>query len=345
MIIQDNLDCKTPKGITGVNPTPESSLKCRLDWLQGTFKIKYLNIVFILLSQYLGGGEFEERGYGIRYFINSYQHPSGAVIAVGLRRPDGSVDESYCYLELSGVVLGASKVTRTRKLLRVLDKKIHFNCTRIDVNIDDHKRRFSIRTIKSAADRHWHCGFRDTVDFREKGRRGSKGAQVSFGNRGKNGSNKRLVIYDKNLESDGLIDAIRIELSLYRDSANDALKTLAYSPVACWGEIIRGYINGAIDFKKRNSLDDKNPGRRDRPRWWKFMHDNALVIVPDVPYKISSLEKIKKWVRFIAPTLATLYLGMNKRYGDGAFDDWFCEVLAIGENNMRTKHRDILSSA
>ena len=348
---------KTPQDNIGVSATGSSQqeqpkkggeLEFRVDWFQGTFNSKYLAKVQKIVSVAFGGGEFVERATGIRYFAKSYKHPSGAVSGVGQKIPGGLVNESLGYLELSGSVLMKIKQRRLRKLMRVLRRKYQFKCTHNDLTIDDFGRSFLIEEVKQAYDENNFVGFRETGDYREIGRRGSKGKMMSFGRRGSAGGGKRIVFYDKCLESDGKIDSIRIELATYGIYAQQSFEQLCDLPYLCWGDLIGGWISGAIDFVERKGEKDKNPGRRKRLEWWANLVDRFPKLKPSREYKPDTLEKVKAWfVKQVAPSLAVLLYAMNNPESedvDGEFWNFFWDAVYDGESRFREKHWYLINS-
>ncbi len=325
-----------------------TGLRCKVDWVQGTFPAKYFSEVRHHLNLLLGRGKggFEPTGRGIRFFDKAYKHPTGAVIAEGLRQRNGRVDRSLAYLELSGSVLDFCTQTRLRKFLRVVYRKFEFKGTRGDLTIDDFDRRLNIPLAKEAADLNNYTGFRDSVEYTESGRRGRRGCSISFGNRGSAGGGKYFVIYDKSLQSKGAINSIRYELSLYDQGANFALYNLAFSPFACWGSLIGSFISGSIDFIERIDEDDKNPQRRGRLPFWDEIIGDYDKIKPVTSYKIVSSDELEEWVRFqVAPSLATIFLAREKRYGEGAFEKFIEDIISDGKQRLRKKHLSMIDTA
>lgn len=346
-------DLKTPQDNIGVSATVgqintvvaqeaerQPQLEFRVDWFQGTFESKYLLKVQKITSTFLGGGEFEERSFGIRYFAKSFRHPSGAVSGVGQKIPGGSVNESLAYLELSGSVLEKFKQSRLRKLMRVLRDKFDFKCTHSDLTIDDYGKSFLIEDVKQAYDDKNFVGFRNTGDYREIGRKGSEGKMMSFGRRGSAGGGKRIVFYDKSKESKGKIDSYRIELATYDVYAQQSFEQLCDLSYLSWGQLIGGWISGAVDFVQRNGDEDKNPGRRPRLVWWDRLVSCFCKLVPSRIYRSDSLDKLKAWVfNQVAPSLAVLKYVLKDDFW--AFF-WAC--IYYGESRFRDKHRYLINS-
>ena len=331
---------KTPQGNTGVIPTQQGRFTFCVDWLQGTFNVKYLKKVVKLVETAFRSGNFQERCHGIRFFEKSSRHPSGAVIGIGRKNPvTGNVDSSLAYLEISGSALSFMSQRRLRKLLRFL-RKCKFKCTRIDLTIDDFLKKLNLNSIKRAIDANNYTGFGDTGDWYEKGRKGRKGKGATFGHRGNKGGGKYMEFYDKNAESKGRIDAHRIELACYDHYAIQAFEDLTEAPLLLWGNIIKSWINGAIDFRKRKHENDKNPGRRPRLRWWEKIMKDAVVIKPAVFRPAPSFDKLKFWIKSqVAPSLALIFNALYKHDGlDDEFWQYFWDILADGNERLRDKH-------
>ena len=51
-MVAEILTSKTPATNSGVNSEEDSGLKCRVDWLAGTFSAKYLDFVFSIVSSF-----------------------------------------------------------------------------------------------------------------------------------------------------------------------------------------------------------------------------------------------------------------------------------------------------
>lgn len=360
-------DSRTPLGITGVIPTKENGRKAapdlyfRIDWLQGTFPNKYLDKVKKYVDLLLGKGNFRqhsekerkeilkeagkadfgfvERAYGIRYFNRSYVHPSGALIATGRKLPSGEIDESISYLELSGAVCCQVRQSKLRKFMITVRKRVELHPTRLDPCIDDFAKTLDINQIRRAADKHHYLGFGDTVKYHAHGRKGSKGKGISFGRRGSAGGGKYLVIYDKAAQSKGLIDSIRIELSCYKHYAEQLFDQLCDLPYCHWGELIRNWIFGAIDFRARRGKEDKNPGRRKRLSWWAKIMKNAVPMKPGRLYKPPSIQSLKAWLKHqVSPSLVVL-----KERNEVQFWAFILEMIKDGETRLREKHRWLIA--
>ena len=343
-MVAEILASGTPTTNSGVNSEENSGLKCRVDWLAGTFSAKYLDFVFSIASSFLGGLPFEKRNCGVKHFEVSYRHPTGVLIGVGHRQPDLPPNYDLAFLEIKGSHLAPVTASRVRKLLKVLLGKVGFSFSHLDINIDDYKKRLDIKQMRRAVRKGHFTGFRKkTVKYEELGADDSEGLSLAFGRRGRDGAGKRLIFYDKELESNGLIKAIRAELNLYGHLAQQAARHLAYSPLVNWGEIIRSWICSSIDFIRRPKTNDhKALSNCPRLPWWKFFAEGTFKIEPDIPYKISTIEGKIKFLKRIAPTIALVVNAILKK---GSYDDLIYELFALcfdGESRFTKYHLHLL---
>ena len=263
-------------------------LRYRLDWFQGKFDRKFLLKVFRCVTLFLGGGEFLQRTKRVQHFNLSYEHPTGAIIACGRKKPSGVVDESLCYLWLSSSVLLPFKQRRLYKLMRVLRHECEFHTTRLDLCIDDFNKTLDIYKIKRAVDKFHYISFNDAVEFQKYGRKGSRGLSISFGRRGSSGGGKYVIVYDKSKESKGKIDSIRVEASFCGRYAEQLSDNLCDIPYHMWGEIIKEWISGAIDFRRRSYDDDNEPHCRPRLPWWQKIVGDTAKLRPSCEYSVDS---------------------------------------------------------
>lgn len=94
-----------------------------------------------------------------------------------------------------------------------------------------------------------------------------KGDTLYFGGRGKNGGGKYLRIYNKTLESKGVVDSVHWECECSKKKAQHAFFKLSQCAFA---SLLVGLIGGCIDFVERK---DKNLGRATRFEWWQSIVD------------------------------------------------------------------------
>ncbi len=317
------------------------NLYFKLDCFHCTFPTKYFNKVQKYLLILLGGGEFNFDST-VRHFEQGWKHPSGAVMAIGHMRETGLYERDIAYLDLSGSVLSQIKMTRFQKFIRVLFKKYEPNPSLIDLAVDDYNKTIDLNYVERLCHDWQYVGFGNTFEAYHKGRNNSKGHTLQLGNRGKLGGGKRLKIYDKNVESGGLINAIRIELSLSQHYAKEFFIQLCKFPVECWSQLWKAALNGAINFIRRRGENDKNPGRRERYEWWDLIVGDSLEFKPSRQFKEPTVERVVTWFyKQVAPSLAVLMWIMS----DEEFWTFFWHLVFYGESRFKEKHHWLIQSS
>lgn len=340
---------KTPSGNTGVYSTnnfSDKSLKSspgltfRVDWLQGTFDSRYLSYIQKSIVTLFGSGDWEYRPSGLRYFNNSYIHPSGVKIGVGRKLPSGFIDSTLSYLEMSGTSLLPIKQSRLRKFMLTVFRKCQFKSTRVDVCIDDFEKTIRFTTLRNAVHKFNYSGFGNTIKITEGGRDRTKGWAVSFGKRGSQGGGKYLVIYDKDSQSKGVIPSVRLELSGYDHYATHIFRDLINSPFHFWGEVIGGWIKGSINFISRKG--SKNPSKCKQLSWWSKLVLRFFVLKPSLEYKDKTIDSIKDWLK--TQVSSCLYLVLSHEGLQGVDELWayFWELIFHGESKLNNRHKYLM---
>ena len=263
-------------------------------------------------------------------------------MAIGHMRDTGLYNREIAYLDLSGSVLSQIKMTRFQKFIRILFKKYEPNPSLVDLAIDDYNKTIDLDYVKQLCHDWQYVGFCNTFKAFHDGRNKSKGHTIQLGNRGKQGGGKRLKIYDKNKESKGFIDAIRLELSLSQHYAVEFSKQLCVVPVDYWHELWGAWLNGSVDFVKRRGEKDKNPVRRERYKWWDLIVADYVKIKPTKEYKEPTVKLMVNWVyKQVAPILAVLMWIMY----DEEFWVFFWHLVFEGESRFKEKHHWLIQSS
>ena len=313
----------------------------KLDGFHCTFPTKYFEKVKKYLLILLRGGTFEFDQY-VRFFEQGWRHPSGAVMAIGHKGKYGIIDREIAFIDISGSVLSQLKMSKFRKFIRMLLKKYEPNPSLLDLAIDDYNKTIDLDYVEELCNDWQYVGFGDTFEAHHEGRNKSKGHTLELGNRGKQGGGKRLKIYDKNKESKGFIDAIRIELSLSQHYAQECFRQLCELPVLAWSELFKCWLSGSIDFIKRQGENDKNPGRRERYHWWDLIVGDSAKFKASKERNEPTLETIKSWFhKQVAPSLAVLMWVMS----DEDFWFFFWNLVFEGESRFNEKHHWLIQSS
>ena len=335
-----NFGHQTPLNNIGVNATEGDRSKSRsglyfsIGLLRGTFPIKHFEKIQSLAITLLGGGQYERRNR-LRNYLNGYMHPSGSVMGTDHVGQYGVIDSSHGYIELKGGVCSQIKPARLRKFMRVLEEKYSFKPTGCDLTIDDYDKEVTVAYVHKLINKWHYVGFRNTPRNHGDGRNNDRGYTVTLGRKGSSGGGKFFRVYDKSLESNGVIDSIRYELHLCDHYAIECVKHLCSVPFSCWGDVVRGWISGAVDFVKRRGEKDKNPGRRKRYDWWQRIVGHDIQLKPKKEENEPSLDRIKTWFhKQVAPSLAVLMWTMS----DEDFWFFFWNLVFEGESRFREKH-------
>ena len=272
-----------PVGITGgkVTSPPPGDVKwsIKVDWLTLVFPIEQREAAELLVNTHLGHGEELERG------MNTYRRQlrweSGAYLAWSDDRPE-------FMLSINGDSCDLIPPAELLPFMRTAVEALGAWATRIDLAFDDYSRELlQLQVIHEAADRGDFCGFKVHNAHQEKLRTGELlGDAHYFGRRGKEGSGRQVVFYDKALESQGEINSVRMECRFAKEAAELVVQALASSfSVDTFNEKIRNAIGGAIDFRDRQGVH-RHKDRMVRFDWWQRVLDvlgRAAIVVHHTP--------------------------------------------------------------
>lgn len=297
--------------------SPKPHLEAFIDWLSGTFPSNHLNEVIHRFHQW-GIGTISNAPFRPKFHERAYQSNDG-LVTISHKHIEDSDNSN---LELNATALRFLEWrTASGTLSEVFEWlwEIGFVCRRIDLTCDDYSRSLPIREIKRFYDNGWVQGFQNTGQIIERGKDGSAGLSMAFGNRGSVGSGKRFVFYDKFLQSKGKIDAIRAELSIDDERAQTVFTKLCNRGSYHWPNYIRGLHADAIRF-----IDEEG----ECPDWWANYLDGCWEEMPKREPISPSFERLFAWLdRQVGPSLRTLYLC----YQSDRFLDWVMERIEAYE--------------
>jgi hypothetical protein len=213
--------------------------------------------------------------------------------------------------------------------------------TRLDLKIDDHAWIATFEDIESVLDKRDYTPFRSHRLEKPVTSGKPTGRGVYFGKTGKSGSGRQLVIYDKNLESEGRINALRWELRLFKDQAFDHF----YSVMECIAfedafiERIFQLVAGSIDFRIRKASGKLS----DRLPWFdKFLSCGPDTLKLSRDRRESSFRKMVDWIHSaVSPSLAVMaeVLGRDEalRLIDSMIED--------GSGRLSRNHQRMITQA
>lgn len=290
------------------NPVGNTGLK-----LQVTLKIDYLNATAVLGSEdevrrclnriayktCEDGGIIwtEEQGLSKgRYYAHSANTVHGSKFAWSVR-PDGKCD---VWVSLPGKVLARIDSVLHLPLFREMHRKWGFKPTRLDIALDDYSKTLPLETIVAALQANNYVHFQSYNVHQNFGRRGKCGWTVNLGSRQ---SDKFYRYYDKSAESNGEIDANRLEAELKDFKARQLWDVMMQIPddgnaAVLYGGLLREVVIGGIDFRDLSA--DSNTSRCPRLPWWQSFIDHVNSsggIRLGTSKRESSLQKTVTWIK------------------------------------------------
>lgn len=212
------------------------------------------------------------------------------------------------------------------------------NCTRIDLALDDFGRSVSVQDFEDAywgVDRVSHARTYSRSVGRRAGRPGEPGVVCKdIVYLGSPTSRRVLRVYDKNLESEGEINAVRWELQERAEAAATLLTQLVRANGE-WGEVARARFVDFIDF--RDSSSSSEVELRTRVPWYERLMGLVEKAKPYEPKAARKFEDFYSWLlRTQAQGLAVVQTVMG---ANGL------EFLATeGRVKWRPKHRKMVAA-
>lgn len=233
-------------------------------------------------------------------------------------------------VHLPGKALSAATSADAKDCLQVLWELYGGTCSRIDVAADDYEKITNLEDIAEAQRARNYTGVRSHRYTGSGSLHEKDGLTYYFGSKT---SDSQLRIYDKAVESKGIMDCIRWELQLRREKAN-ALCDMWLGLGDCGDSrdcsVLSGAIAGAVDFI------DRAPGHKDLTRckrlpWWERVRGCLASAFRVRPKKKVPLMAAKiGWIcQSVLPSLAAVkkYLGDAEFWG--FLDDGVREKSAV----------------
>jgi len=335
----------------------EKAAKVSIDWLALTFHVErsstYVDIDGavtwfnrldpIKRAVWVGTGfemsEWVELEYGLNGYLNSAVGPGGARL---LWNAAGRTD---VHLILPGKACAMFSENTMRSFISWANER-NASATRCDLNLDDYAKvvtPLQVETYAQGPDivTHVHRGM--TQRGFGIGTKETTGVTVYIG---QPSSRQRLRVYDKGLESNGEIDAVRWELTSQKEAAQTLLLRLGSDrtgkPLREWGELFSERLVSFVDF--RIATDDLYDLRNRRRCPWFVklvkLAEKASSYLPKLPRKI---DDVVNWVtKAVGPSLkmlATFWEDSKPLHytGNGIIDD------IIRGSELKPKHRAILA--
>lgn len=318
--------CNTGLDSQTLPPTNKKGYELSVDWLTLSFPIGSNAEAFSILE--LIQGTFDEVidyspirtvfRWGRTYKGSSSGSLRGTMI---FSNPPsmGQFGELRAYIP--GKALAAATMSDIRDFCQISHEMYSATCARFDVAIDDYSKVLDLTEVKRAQD-DGNFAYVETIGYHESGERGSKekGRTITFGSRQ---SQAYQRFYDKNVESKGEIDAIRLEVEFKDDKANALFEQWCFFDInddeqQC-AKTLAGAALGAVRFCDRSS-GDKNLDRCDDLPWYEKLCNSVVSgFRLRVRKKERFLDDSMSWIqKAVMPTLSMIRLYM----GDDEFLQW-----------------------
>ena len=345
-----NVEQSPPVSNTGVTQNIPPTTHTLIDWIRGTFPIAHFDAIAYLIKDFFGevpelvlGASGQPRGtHNFRYL---YSTVSGVSIELSNYQKDEQSADQQGSLQVPGSVLSQLSPENLSDFLSLTAHYIS-RFTRFDIAVDDYSRTVSLDKVTDAARAGNLQGFRvwePRTGFLKVGGGGQLEYQtINFGRRGKQGSGKFVRIYDKNIESQGKQNCIRIEAEFHKYRADEVARSFADSNVEDYPSLVMGWLKGALNFIDRSAA--KNVCDCPMLDWWAKLFSRYDKISFRPRHVKRSFEKSLTWLETqVAPTfhMVTKCLGLQ----DPA--EIFNFIDRMDENGRRKQnhhHRSIISA-
>ena len=336
------------KKFSGVKPGAQISV----DWLSLTFKTTptherthvdpdgavtwYDQLDDVKRAVWTGAGletdEWVDQPHGWNGYQQSALGPGGALLAWN------AVGRDDYHVSLPGQACGMFSEVSMRSFLRYAQIK-NAKCTRLDINLDDYERIVSPLQVEEASQgpdivTHVHRGM--TQRGFAIGTAETTGVTVYIG---QPSSRQRLRVYDKGLESNGEIDAVRWELQSRHEAAETLLPLLGVfddGSLLSWGKTFTSRLVSFVDF--RDAVDHPTDARqRKRLGWFQALVQAAEKASAYPRREPRYIDDVESWVeKAVGPSLRLLM-----EYWQ---DENLTELRRIMDQaRLKPKHRAILA--
>lgn len=332
MVYSFEVSASNPVSNTGSN---KGRFELRIDWVTASATLPSLEAVKECMADiaYLfneDGGLVIQEGRGFLvgiYYNNSAYTPAGSKF--GWRHDE--VSNTYRVLtSIPANVLSRVHQEILLSNLRRMSKVWGFKPSRLDIAVDDYGKRLIPANIHAAIQNYDVTGCRrnnmQTI-WNSDG-----GWTFSFGSRQ---SNKYVRIYNKSVESKGLIDSYRIEAEYHDASAKVIWDFIVGHDNKAAVDFLREVALGAIDFRKQVPGESAIE-RRPRLDWWQEFLDAANAFGGfriSVPRPRPALAKKMAWLKRQVATSLALIREVFKRT-PGKFADYLDELFREGESRL-----------
>lgn len=275
-----------------------------IDWCAGTFlegqDTSVLAVEVTLMSYH---DDWTKLPAGWKGYRSVIQGPGGARVMYD------HPDRADVHFELPGRACQAAGSENLLALMRILLAR-GGHLTRLDLAVDDYRKRKSVTEVHKLVTSPVFVSLAETWRLMASGEVGTAELNGLTLYVGAPSSRQQLRVYDKELESKGVIDAVRWELQARDEAAQTAAMQMNEAGEK-WTQVVLGRLGSFVDFREVNEADpeddNRNTQRRKRQEWWREFLDHAEKLPAYPPQERMTVEKAKAWfIRQVAPAAAML---------------------------------------
>lgn len=265
-----------------------------LDWLSGTFDRNVVADLIALVEEFFPERNIKMDAKPSMGYHMARQFQDGVLVSM-------TADYGRCHVAFSGNALSILEPVSQFQLMRRLDN-LGMKATRIDIALDDYDRELSLE---------WHseqislrgtlCYFRTAKLIRSL--TNNQDETLYLGRRGSSGSGVFMRIYDKYIESEGEVNAIRYECEFSGDKVGNVFNMLlGINPEdsVTQEQTLSGLVLGSIDYREKDGKKSLDRCRR-VSEWEAFLAGNITLRVKPRPRKPNDGFNVehftKQWAR------------------------------------------------
>ena len=272
-----------------------------------------------------------EKESGFYGYQRSMLGPGGAQL---LYDPANKNDGEHFNIFFPGQACELVSEAGMRSYLRFV--RIHEGvATRCDVKIDDYEHVISpegVRELLQTPDVVTHAHRWQSVNEGAVGHKEETGRTIYLG---KAGSRQRLRVYDKGLQSDGEINAIRWEMEARKEPAVTLVASLTDGN---WAQVITDRLVTFVDFRDHTSA--ARIVDRIRLPWFARLVGMAQKASAYLPKALRSVDQVIGWIGSqVSTSLAVVF-----RHWQGDISPLY-EIVKEGERKLKPKHLAMLAAS
>ena len=206
--------------------------------------------------------------------------------------------------------------------------------TRLDPAMDDHAKVISVDDVYEAMSSEYVVTRAKKCLTVFETKVGTKEVTGNTRYLGAPGALNRLRVYDKELESKGLVPANRFEMECRKESAETLGPLLAEGD---WQKVIPQRFVSFVDFRDPNIQGMKEVEERPRLEWWSALVDNVMRVNMFAAKAMRTIEDKADWIKeSVAPTLAVVFEAMG-----GNLDE-LSALLSEGKKRWKSENIEAL---